>query len=130
MLPMTALRILSGNVIRPILIVTKQLETNQRIKTIYTSLIAFILGYNVYTQDTILPLWPKDAVPNRIETDEKEIREIGAIEIISYVQYPQIEVYVFLCTSPGPRNCPRRVVKNLKRPPLYIQNLNMHLTDF
>jgi len=94
MLPMTALRILSGNVIRPILIVTKQLETNQRIKTIYTSLIAFILGYNVYTQDTILPLWPKDAVPNRIETDEKEIREIGAIEIISYVQYPQIEVYL------------------------------------
>ncbi len=47
-----------------------------------------------YPQDTILPLWPADAVPNRIESDEVEILEKGAIQRISYVQYPQIEVYL------------------------------------
>ncbi|NNL00877.1 MAG: alpha/beta hydrolase, partial [Eudoraea sp.] len=44
--------------------------------------------------DTILPLWPSDGVPNRIESDEKEIIEKGAIQRISLVQYPQIEVYL------------------------------------
>ena len=72
----------------------KQIKTGQIVRTVYTSLIAFFLGYLVYSQDTILPLWPTDAVPNRIETDESEILEKGAIQKISYVQYPQIEVYL------------------------------------
>ncbi|MBT8292048.1 MAG: alpha/beta hydrolase, partial [Eudoraea sp.] len=61
---------------------------------IYASIIAFLLAYSGYPQDTILPLWPSDGVPNRIESDEKEIIEKGAIQRISLVQYPQIEVYL------------------------------------
>ncbi len=71
-----------------------QIKTGLKVKTIYTSLIAFFLGLNAYTQDTILPLWPADAIPNRIESDEEEILEKGAIQKISYVQTPQIEVYL------------------------------------
>lgn len=72
----------------------KQIKTGQKVKTIYISLIAFFLGYYVYSQDTILPLWPADAVPNRIDSHEEEVLEKGAIQRISYVQYPQIEVYL------------------------------------
>ncbi|WP_297694234.1 alpha/beta hydrolase [uncultured Eudoraea sp.] len=61
---------------------------------IYASFIAFLLVYSGYPQDTILPLWPSDGVPNRIESDEKEIIVKGAIQRISFVQYPQIEVYL------------------------------------
>ncbi|MGB5228858.1 alpha/beta hydrolase [Eudoraea sp.] len=72
----------------------KQIKTGLKLKTIYTSLFILFLGFNVYTQDTILPLWPADAIPNRIESDEQEILEKGTIQIISYVQTPQIDVYL------------------------------------
>lgn len=72
----------------------KQIKTGLKLKTIYTLLFILFLGFNVYTQDTILPLWPADAIPNRIESDEQEILEKGTIQIISYVQTPQIDVYL------------------------------------
>ena len=72
----------------------KLIKTGQKGRTIYTCLIAFFLVNCAYPQDTILPLWPSDAVPNRIESDEVEILEKDAIQRISYVQYPQIEVYL------------------------------------
>lgn len=70
------------------------MKNRQQIRIIFTSLFAFFLVVCTYPQDTILPLWPIDTVPNRIETAEKEILEKGAIQKVSYVQYPQIEVYL------------------------------------
>ncbi len=70
------------------------MKNKQKKWSIYASFIAFLLVYSGYPQDTILPLWPSDGVPNRIESDEKEILEKGAIQRISFVQYPQIEVYL------------------------------------
>jgi len=72
----------------------KPMKNRQQIRIIYTSLFAFFLVVCTYPQDTILPLWPADAVPNRIESNEQEILEKGAIQKISYVQNPQIEVYL------------------------------------
>ncbi|MGB5460539.1 MAG: alpha/beta hydrolase, partial [Eudoraea sp.] len=72
----------------------KPKKNRQKIRIIYAFLISIMLMHCVYPQDTILPLWPADAVPNRIESDEVEILEKGAIQRISYVQYPQIEVYL------------------------------------
>lgn len=72
----------------------KQIKTRLRVRVTFSIIIAFFLGCNLYAQDTILPLWPSNAVPNRIDSDEVEIVEEGDIQRISYVQYPQIEVYL------------------------------------
>ncbi len=45
-------------------------------------------------QDTIMPLWPKDKIPNRIASGEKEIRDYKDILRVSKVQEPAIEVYL------------------------------------
>lgn len=45
-------------------------------------------------QDTIMPLWAKDKIPNHIESDEKEKHERDGILRISKVQEPTIEVYL------------------------------------
>lgn len=45
-------------------------------------------------QDTIVPLWPKDKIPNRIASDEKEVHERNGILRISKVQEPTVEVYL------------------------------------
>ena len=46
-------------------------------------------------QDTIIPLWPKDNIPNHIESDEKEVIVHGDdLDRISKVQKPTIEVYL------------------------------------
>ena len=45
-------------------------------------------------QDTIMSLWPKDRIPNRIESDEKEEHKRNGILRISAVQEPTIEVYL------------------------------------
>ena len=71
-----------------------QMKNKQKNWPIHASLIAFFLMYCGYSQDTILPLWPSDGVPNRIESGEREILEQGAIKRISFVQYPQLEVYL------------------------------------
>ena len=45
-------------------------------------------------QDTIIPLWPKNKIPNHIKTDEKEVHVYTNILRISKVQEPTIEVYL------------------------------------
>ncbi len=45
-------------------------------------------------QDTIIPLWPKDKIPNYIKSDEREMRDYNDILRISKVQEPTIEVYL------------------------------------
>lgn len=45
-------------------------------------------------QDTIIPLWPKDKIPNYIKSDEREMHDYNDILRISKVQEPTIEVYL------------------------------------
>ncbi|QCW99521.1 alpha/beta hydrolase [Aggregatimonas sangjinii] len=45
-------------------------------------------------QDTIIPLWPKDKIPNRIASDELEEHKRNGILRISKVQEPTLEVYL------------------------------------
>jgi acetyl esterase/lipase len=52
-----------------------------------------LLNYVLFSQDTILPLWPNE-IPNRIASDEKEVHERKDILRISKVQQPTIEVYL------------------------------------
>lgn len=60
--------------------------------TIYLLMFFLISGF-VSGQDTIIPLW-KNVVPNRVQTDEEEVRTQAEIMRISTVQYPEIEVYL------------------------------------
>ncbi|MGB5500208.1 MAG: alpha/beta hydrolase [Maribacter sp.] len=49
----------------------------------------------VFAQDTIVPLWPKDKVPNHIVSEEREVIVKGDdLDRISKVQEPTIEVYL------------------------------------
>ena len=45
-------------------------------------------------QDTILPLWPTDKIPNYVQSDEKEAHVQNGVLRISKVQNPSIEVYL------------------------------------
>ncbi len=60
----------------------------------YSLLILLILSYSMVAQDTIMPLWPKNNIPNHIASDEKEVHEYKDILYISKVQMPTIEVYL------------------------------------
>ncbi|MFS4447871.1 alpha/beta hydrolase [Maribacter sp. 2307UL18-2] len=61
----------------------------------YIALIISLIFMNqLMAQDTLLPLWPKDKIPNRIASDEKEVHEQNGILRISKVQEPTIEVYL------------------------------------
>lgn len=53
-----------------------------------------MLSFTSIAQDTIIPLWPKDKIPNRIQTDEKEVHKRNGILRISKVQQPAIAVYL------------------------------------
>ncbi|WP_422079371.1 alpha/beta hydrolase [Ulvibacterium sp.] len=57
-------------------------------------LVLMQFSMEMQAQDTIIPLWSKDKIPNRIETDEKEIHKRNGILRISKVQKPTIEVYL------------------------------------
>ncbi len=57
-------------------------------------LLVFLISSHIMAQDTIMPLWPKDKIPNRIESDEKEEHNRNGILRISKVQEPTIEVYL------------------------------------
>ena len=46
------------------------------------------------SQDTIMPLWPKEKIPNRIASDEKEEHMVQDLVRIDKVQEPTIEVYL------------------------------------
>lgn len=54
----------------------------------------FFFGATVFAQDTIMPLWPKDKIPNHVESDEREERVSEDIVRLSKVQEPAIEVYL------------------------------------
>jgi len=57
--------------------------------------VALLMAISVSkAQDTIIPLWPKGKIPNRIESDEKEEHVSEDILRISKVQEPTIEVYL------------------------------------
>ena len=45
-------------------------------------------------QDTLIPLWPENKIPNRILTNEEEVHNVDGILRISQVQEPTIEVYL------------------------------------
>ncbi len=53
-----------------------------------------LLTSQILAQDTIIPLWPVDKIPNRIASDEVEEHKRDGILIISKVQEPTIEVYL------------------------------------
>ncbi|PKA99788.1 acetyl esterase/lipase [Flavobacteriaceae bacterium MAR_2009_75] len=53
-----------------------------------------LISMNTFAQDTILPLWPIDTIPNRIASAEKETHVMEGILRISKVQEPTIEVYL------------------------------------
>ncbi len=55
-------------------------------------LIFFVIP--ISAQDTIIPLWPKDRIPNRIASEEVEEHINNGILRISKVQEPSIEVYL------------------------------------
>lgn len=55
---------------------------------------ALFTSGTTFAQDTIMPLWPKDKIPNRIESDEKEEHVVEDILRIGKVQEPTIEVYL------------------------------------
>ena len=61
----------------------------------YIHVILLLLFTNqIIGQDTIMPLWPKDKIPNHIESDEREEHNRNGILRISKVQEPIIEVYL------------------------------------
>ncbi|WP_405396255.1 alpha/beta hydrolase [Maribacter sp. Asnod2-G09] len=57
-------------------------------------LLLLLVVSNVSAQDTIIPLWPKDKIPNQIKNSEKEVHEHDEILRISKVQVPTMEVYL------------------------------------
>ncbi|MGB5435340.1 MAG: alpha/beta hydrolase [Maribacter sp.] len=57
-------------------------------------LVLFFLFSQVRAQDTIIPLWPKGKIPNRIASDEKETHKTDGILRIEKVQEPTLEVYL------------------------------------
>ncbi|MBD0776890.1 alpha/beta hydrolase [Maribacter sp. ANRC-HE7] len=59
-----------------------------------TLLIVLAMGVNAFSQDTIMPLWPKDKIPNHVASLEKEEHVMEDILLISTVQEPTIEVYL------------------------------------
>ncbi|WP_281540631.1 alpha/beta hydrolase [Maribacter aestuarii] len=60
----------------------------------YLSGILILFISVVCAQDTIIPLWPKDKIPNRIESNEKEEHKRNGILRISKVQEPTLEVFL------------------------------------
>jgi len=62
----------------------------------YVHIILLLLfTHQIMGQDTIMPLWPKDKIPNRIESDEKEEFFVhDGIQMYSKVQEPTLEVYL------------------------------------
>ena len=62
----------------------------------YLQVMLFLIFTNqIIGQDTIIPLWPKDKIPNHIESDEKEEFFVhDEIQMYSKVQEPALEVYL------------------------------------
>ena len=59
------------------------------------SLLLFFGALSSHAQDTIIPLWPKDKIPNYVKSNEKETYVYGDDLLrISKVQEPDIAVYL------------------------------------
>src|SRR6056297_2380007 len=54
----------------------------------------FLTSMHMFSQDTIMPLWPKGEIPNHILSNEKELSERNDILRISKVQEPTLAVYL------------------------------------
>lgn len=74
-------------------------------KNVPVFIILLFLVMKSYSQDTIMPLWPKDKIPNRIASDEKEEHILEDILRIAKVQEPTIEVYL-----PAKKNATRQAM--------------------
>lgn len=62
--------------------------------TLLLGLLMAMMG-KVYPQDTIIPLWPENKIPNRMVSEEKEeLRQGEDLLRIAKVQEPTIEVYL------------------------------------
>lgn len=57
-------------------------------------IVLLMITNQLIAQDTIMPIWPNDKIPNQIKSDEKEEQRTEGILIISKVQQPLIEVYL------------------------------------
>jgi len=57
-------------------------------------LIFLLIAAQLIAQDAIVPLWPEGKIPNRIESDEREVHERNGVLRISTVQEPTLEVYL------------------------------------
>ncbi len=62
-------------------------------RTVFFNLLVLLSGI-LSAQDTIIPLWPQEFIPNRLVSDEKEEHKRNGILRISKVQEPTIEVYL------------------------------------
>ncbi|WP_149302666.1 alpha/beta hydrolase [Pareuzebyella sediminis] len=63
----------------------------------YSILVVFLIAVmgRAFSQDTIIPLWPENKIPNRISSEEKEeYRQGEDLLRIAKVQEPTIEVYL------------------------------------
>lgn len=61
----------------------------------FVVLVFISFSVQLLAQDTIMPIWPKDKIPNRIESDEKETYTAGGgIHRYANVQEPTLEVYL------------------------------------
>lgn len=59
-----------------------------------STLLTLIFMNPLIAQDTLIPIWPKDRIPNHVASDEQEVHEQKGILRISKVQEPTIEVYL------------------------------------
>jgi acetyl esterase/lipase len=64
------------------------------IKEIFCLLFLMLIQQALRAQDLLLPLWPKEKVPNYRQTAETEKRDTGRVIKISLVQTPDIAVYL------------------------------------
>ena len=60
----------------------------------FSLLILLLLSNSINSQDSIIPLWSKNQIPNQKESKEKEKRVQNDILVLSNVQQPQIEVFL------------------------------------
>ncbi len=61
---------------------------------IVTFILMLLIAAKGNSQDALIPLWPKDKIPNSIGANEQEVRKTEDILIVSNVQEPTIEVYL------------------------------------
>ncbi|TLP77287.1 alpha/beta hydrolase [Maribacter sp. ACAM166] len=62
-------------------------------KSLALPIVLIFIG-QIMAQDTIMPLWPKDKIPNKIASNESEVRKLDEILVVSKVQEPTLEVYL------------------------------------